>query len=55
MQVKPLPVYPVLQAQVYDPMVFVQIEVPVAQGPGLAEHSFISVWFFRVDLLSATL
>ena len=42
MQVTPLPVYPVLQAQVKDPGLFVQVAVPDAQLEVPAEHSLIS-------------
>ena len=38
----PLPVYPVLQAQVKDPAVFVQVAVPEAQLEVPAVHSLMS-------------
>jgi len=41
-QVTPLPVYPVLQAQVKDPAVFVQVAVPEAQLEVPAVHSLMS-------------
>ena len=42
MQVTPLPVYPVLQAQVKDPGLFVQVAVPEAQLEVPAVHSLMS-------------
>jgi len=41
-QVTPLPVYPVLQAQVKDPGLFVQVAVPEAQLEVPAVHSLMS-------------
>ena len=43
MQVTPLPEYPVLQAQVNDPAVFVQVAVPDAQLEAPVVHSLMSI------------
>ena len=49
-QVTPLPEYPVLQAQVNDPGVFVQVAVPDAQFEVPAVHSLMSIHQRQEDL-----
>ena len=42
LQTTPFPVKPVLQVQLYEPIVFTQLARPAAQGNGFCWHSLMS-------------
>ena len=46
-QTTPFPVKPVLQVQLYEPIVFTQLARPAAQGNGFCPHSSMSLKIYN--------